>query len=73
MNAYLKTLTYSMMHMTVAIAVAYALSGSWVIALGIGITEPLVQTVFYHIHETVWKRAGNDRPHIDGNPAAMPS
>ncbi len=42
------------MHMSVAIAVAYVLSGDWRIALGIGFIEPIVQTVFYSFHEHVW-------------------
>jgi uncharacterized membrane protein len=49
-----KTTTYGTMHMIVAIAVAYAISGSWQVALGIGIIEPLVQTVFYNVHEHLW-------------------
>lgn len=44
------------MHMSVAIAVAYALSGDWRIALGIGVIEPIVQTVFYSFHEHVWSK-----------------
>ncbi len=42
------------MHMCVAIAVGYALSGDWRIALGVGLIEPLVQTVFYNLHEFLW-------------------
>jgi uncharacterized membrane protein len=51
-----KTLSYSIMHMVVAVAVAYAISGSWLVALGIGLIEPIVQTVAYHFHERGWKR-----------------
>lgn len=50
-----KTMTYCLMHITVATAVAYALSGSWVIALGIGLIEPLVQTFVFYFHETAWE------------------
>jgi uncharacterized membrane protein len=56
---WVKTLSYGMMHMAVAIMVAYALSGSWKIALGIGIIEPLVQTFAYHFHEKFWKKIEN--------------
>lgn len=52
----LKTFTYSVMHMSVAILVAYTLSGNWVVATSIGLVEPLVQTVFYHLHERLWRR-----------------
>lgn len=53
-----KTGSYSAMHLTVAIAVAYGLTGDWRVALGIGIVEPLVQTVAYTIHERLWSKIG---------------
>ncbi len=49
-----KTATYSVMHMVVAMGVAFALTGSWVVALGIGLIEPIVQTIAYHLHEKAW-------------------
>ena len=51
---YFKTLSYCVMHMSVAVMVAYALSGSWAVALSIGTIEPLVQTGFFHLHERLW-------------------
>jgi len=54
-----KTASYSSMHLVVAVTVAYLLSGDWRIALGIGIVEPLVQTVAYTIHERVWSNIGS--------------
>ncbi|PIW30230.1 MAG: hypothetical protein COW30_02890 [Rhodospirillales bacterium CG15_BIG_FIL_POST_REV_8_21_14_020_66_15] len=56
----IKTGTYSVMHLTVAVAVAFALTRDWHIALGIGIIEPLVQTVAYTIHETLWGKVKDD-------------
>lgn len=50
----LKTLTYSLTHLTVAVAVAFALTGDWHVALGIGLIEPAVQTVAYTFHERAW-------------------
>lgn len=52
-----KTATYALMHFTVAIAVAYALTGSWALALAIGIVEPFVQTFAFAVHERLWVRA----------------
>ena len=52
-----KTATYCLMHFTVAILVAYALTRNWEIALSIGIIEPLVQTVFFNMHERSWNKA----------------
>jgi uncharacterized membrane protein len=54
----LKTCTYSLMHLTVAVTVAYALTRDWRIALGVGVIEPMVQTVAYTFHERLWNRAG---------------
>ncbi len=51
-----KTLTYGLMHLTVAILVAYALTRNWHAALAIGLLEPLVQTIAYSCHERVWAR-----------------
>ncbi len=61
-RAALKTLTYGAMHFTVAVTVAYAVTGSWTTALGVGIIEPLVQTGFYNLHEKLWARAGETAP-----------
>ena len=54
----LKTLTYGVMHLTVAIAVAYAITRDWRVALAIGIVEPVVQTGASAVHERVWSRLG---------------
>ena len=52
----IKTGTYCLMHLTVAIAVAYALTGSWKAALTIGVIEPFVQTFFFAGHDRFWAR-----------------
>jgi uncharacterized membrane protein len=44
------------MHFTVAVAVAYALTQNWKVALAIGVIEPLVQTVFFTVHDRIWSR-----------------
>jgi uncharacterized membrane protein len=61
MRLALKTLTYASMHLTVAVAVAYALTRDWRVALAVGIVEPLVQTVFFNLHERAWSRADKAR------------
>jgi len=53
-----KPVTYSLMHLAVAIGVAYALTRDWRIALGVGVIEPMVQTVAYMIHERAWSLGG---------------
>lgn len=52
----LKTLTYGVMHLTVAITVGLVLTGDWRLALAIGLVEPLVQTGAFAVHERAWKR-----------------
>jgi uncharacterized membrane protein len=39
------------MHLSVAITVAFVLTRDWRIALGVGVIEPMVQTVAYMLHE----------------------
>jgi uncharacterized membrane protein len=53
-----KTLSYSVMHLTVAIIVAYALTRDWRAALAIGLIEPIFQTLAFAVHERVWARIG---------------
>ena len=50
----LKTVTYGLMHFSVAVTVAFALTHDWRIALTIGTIEPLVQTVFFTLHDRIW-------------------
>ncbi|MBA4793200.1 DUF2061 domain-containing protein [Phenylobacterium sp.] len=52
-----KTVTYSVMHLTVAFAVAYVLTRDWRAALAIGMVEPIFQTIAFAIHERAWARA----------------
>jgi uncharacterized membrane protein len=65
----MKTATYALMHLTVAIAVAYILTGSWAMALAIGLIEPFVQTFAFVIHEHFWSKATKNKA-ADGNAGA---
>jgi uncharacterized membrane protein len=51
-----KTASYSLMHLTVAFCVAYALTRDWRAALAIGTIEPIFQTIAFAVHERVWTR-----------------
>ena len=51
-----KTLTFGVLHMTVAFTVAYVLSGSVWIGGAIALVEPMVNTVAYFFHEKAWER-----------------
>ena len=50
----LKTLTYGLMHFTVAVTVAYAITQDIRTALAVGVIEPLVQMVFFALHDRIW-------------------
>lgn len=69
----LKPVTYSLMHLTVAIGVAYALTRDWRIALGVGLIEPMVQTVAYMLHEKAWGPDTGKRDAQNRSPDRAPS
>jgi uncharacterized membrane protein len=52
----LKIASYGVMHLVVAILVAFAITRDWRLALAVGVVEPLFQTVAYTIHDRVWHR-----------------
>ena len=49
-----KTVTYGVMHFVVAVTVAFAITQNWRVALTVGVIEPLVQMVFFAIHDRIW-------------------
>jgi len=49
-----KTLSFAVVHFTVAFGVAYALTDSITIAAGIGLVEPLANTIAFYFHERAW-------------------
>lgn len=51
-----KTASYGVIHLIVATAVAYAITGNMAMALGIGMIEPIIQTGVFALHEKVWER-----------------
>ena len=56
-----KTASWSITHMLVAIAVAYALTGNWQAALAVGLIEPVFQTIAFLLHERAWSRVPTGR------------
>ena len=54
----MKTVSYAIMHMIVAMLVAFALTGSVAAALAIGLIEPIAQTIAYYFHELAWSWRG---------------
>jgi uncharacterized membrane protein len=54
----LKTLTFAVVHFTVAFTVGYLITGSFVLASAVALIEPMVNTVAYYFHEMAWTRWG---------------
>ncbi|MCC4264997.1 DUF2061 domain-containing protein [Oceanimonas baumannii] len=50
-----KTLTFALVHFTVAFSVAWLLSGSLLVGGLIALVEPLINTVAYFFHEKAWQ------------------
>jgi uncharacterized membrane protein len=50
-----KTVSFAVVHFTVAFTVGYLMTGSVVVGGAIALVEPMVNTVAYHFHEIVWR------------------
>lgn len=50
----IKTISFGIVHFTVAFGVVFALTGSFVIGGLVALIEPIVNTVAYHYHEKAW-------------------
>lgn len=51
-----KTITFAILHFSVAFTVTYLLTGSVVIGGTIALIEPAVNTVVFYFHEKVWRQ-----------------
>lgn len=51
-----KTLSYYIMHITVAMMVAYLVTGNLIMAATLSLLEPTVQAFAFFFHEKVWNR-----------------
>ena len=63
-----KSFSYGIMHFAVAVTVAFALTRDWRIALAVGTIEPIVQTVFFTLHDQIWRRIERRRVGISPDP-----
>jgi uncharacterized membrane protein len=51
-----KTLSFALVHFTVAFSVGTLMTGSLWVGGALAIVEPTCNTVAYHFHEKVWTR-----------------
>ena len=50
-----KTLSFAIIHFTVAFSLAFLLTGNFLIGGLIALIEPMVNTVAFYFHEKVWQ------------------
>lgn len=53
----IKTITFAVMHFTVAFLVTWGLTGDILIGSLVAMVEPAINTVAFYFHEKVWSRA----------------
>ena len=51
-----KTLSYYIMHITVAMLVGYYVTGNIAMAITLSLLEPTVQAVAFFFHEKAWEK-----------------
>lgn len=61
-----KTLSFAIVHFSVAFSVGYLMTGSLAVGGAIALVEPLANTVAYHLHERFWQQRNTSRPRIAG-------
>lgn len=60
-DSLIKTLTFAVLHFSVAFGVSYLITGSAPLATAIALIEPACNTVAYFFHERAWARWGQHR------------
>ncbi|MDP5037259.1 DUF2061 domain-containing protein [Alishewanella sp. SMS8] len=55
----IKTLTFALMHFTIAFVVTYLITGDLILGGLVAIVEPAVNTVGYFFHEKIWSKLAN--------------
>jgi uncharacterized membrane protein len=51
-----KTISFAILHFTVAFTVAYLLTGSLLVGGVMALLEPSINTVAFYFHEKFWKK-----------------
>jgi len=56
-----KTLSFALVHMTVAFSIVYLVTGSLALGGAVALLEPAANTIAYFFHEKAWERFGSSR------------
>jgi uncharacterized membrane protein len=51
-----KTISFAVMHFSVAFSVAWMLTGDFVIGGLLAVVEPAINTIAYYFHEKIWQK-----------------
>ncbi|MGQ9425525.1 DUF2061 domain-containing protein [Gilvimarinus sp. F26214L] len=51
-----KTISFAIMHFTIAFTVAYLLTGSVIVGGAVALVEPAINTLAFYFHERFWNR-----------------
>jgi len=62
-----KTISFAILHFTVAFTVAYLLTGSLLVGGVMALLEPSINTVAFYFHEKFWKRIENAEINVLAN------
>jgi uncharacterized membrane protein len=52
----IKTASFTLMHITIAFTIVYAMTGEVLVGGAVALVEPLVNSVGYFFHERFWAR-----------------
>jgi uncharacterized membrane protein len=55
-QSFVKTITFAIIHFTVAFLVTFVITGSWVLGGLVATIEPICNTIAYFFHEKAWER-----------------
>ncbi|MDO3387867.1 DUF2061 domain-containing protein [Gilvimarinus sp. SDUM040013] len=59
-----KTISFAVLHFTVAFTVTYILTGDLLIGSAVALVEPAINTVAFYFHEMGWKRWADEKESI---------
>lgn len=58
----IKTITFAIMHFSVAFIVTWYLTGDIVVGGAVAMVEPAINTVAFYFHEKVWSKIKSVKP-----------
>ena len=68
-----KTITFAVMHFTIAFSVAYLITGSFIVGGLVAIVEPAINTVAFYFHEIFWSKLEKSKERNKTKEVAMHS